>query len=224
MSFALIPLFIYFFVLAGLSLRERPTVLNGMQDWMLLCGGIAGLFAFGPGKLLIPMRLYSFWGISVWAFWFLFYFLLAYIIARHFLPKRIVIYGCQQKMLISILERQGKQLDPKSTLQGNVFYLPVSQLQCCITGNVSGGFTVLTATNPKQDEAVWTAFEYALKNELAHCFSSENLPTETTEYYETPKRCFFFWFSCGITAALISFAILVYNAKELLDCFVDYWW
>jgi hypothetical protein len=218
LSFALIPLSLYFFFLAFLSLRERPTVLSGIQDWMLLCGGVAGLLAFGPGKLLIPVQLYAFWGISIWVFWFLFYILIAYIIAKHFLPKRTVIYGCPPEILTAVIKEPLKQLDPQSSLEGNVIYLPGTQLQCCITGNARGDFTVLTSTNSEQNASLWTAFEDVIKKELTGHFTAADIsfPNET-------KHRFFFWFFWGSSIALVSFAMFVNNAKELLDCFFDYW-
>ncbi|GHT34567.1 hypothetical protein FACS189427_02100 [Planctomycetales bacterium] len=226
LSFALIPLSLYFFFLAFLSLRERPTVLSGIQDWMLLCGSVAGLLAFGPGKLLIPVRLYVFWGISIWVFWLLFYILIAYIIAKHFLPKRTVIYGCPPEIFTAVIKEPVKKFAPESSLEGNVIHIPGSQLQCCITGNARGGFTVLTSTNSEQDDSLWTAFEDIIKKELTSRFTAADFlsPNEVkSTLTKISMRCFFFRFFCGSSIALVSFAMLVYNAKELRNCFFDYW-
>jgi hypothetical protein len=203
---SLLPLAGYFFWLAFLQIRRKPTVLNGVQDFMFLSSGLFGLLTLGPGRLLIPIGVLAFWGWFVWLFWAAFYFSIAYLIAQQ-LTQRIVIYHCPFAVFVPKLIEHIQELDQQFRFEGNVLFLPDFGIQCTITGDAQ--HLVLKSTGFNQDSLKWRLFE---QNVAAVCFPLRN----------SSKTMAIVW---GIFF-LILLAIACFSVRDipvLVEVFFDYW-
>jgi hypothetical protein len=157
---AFLPLICYIFGLTFLHIRRRPTIINGGWDFMLLSCGLFGLITLGPGRLLIPMNVLTFWGSTVWLFWTAFYFAVAHLIA-HQLPKRIIVYGSSFNVFVPKLIELAKEIDSQVRFEGNVLFLPDAGIQCSIHGGFF--YLILTATEPHLAESKWQLLEQILQ-------------------------------------------------------------
>lgn len=209
-ALALFPLSLYFFFLTLMTLRQRPTVLSGTQDFMILACGLFGLFSLGPGKLLVPMKLLSFWGISVWFFWAVFYLVICYLVVKYLLSKKLIVYNIGLSELIPKLIGWGQQINPQFRLEGNVMNLPTQNIQCSLSGDRFGGHVLFTATSTEQSQTAWGV----LQNELNRLLDQPSKPC---------KRLTLTWGCLSLCCFLISVFFFVQNSPKLLDLFLDYW-
>ncbi|MDR0338136.1 MAG: hypothetical protein LBI18_13705 [Planctomycetaceae bacterium] len=209
---AVLPLAGYFFWLALLQNRRKPTILDGVQDFMLLSCGLFGLFSLGLGRLVIPIGVMSFWGWFVWFFWTAFYFSAAYLFARQ-LSQRIVIYHCPHRIFISGILEHVQKLDQRSRLEGNVLFLPDFDIQCTIIGTNGdwGQYLVLNATSHDQDVLKWQLLK---QSTIAACSSVHNPPNKKTIL----RGIGFF-----ILLLLTIIGFVLYDVPVLIDVFYDYW-
>jgi hypothetical protein len=206
----LLPLAGYFFWLALLQNRRQPTILNGVQDFMLLSCGLFGLFTLGPGRLLIPIGVMTFWGWSIWLFWTAFYFSTAYLFAQQ-LSQRIVIYHCPYNVFASGIIEHVQKLDQRSRFEGNVLFLPDFGIQCTITGNNWGQHLVLKATGYGQDILKWQLLE---QSTTATCSSFQNPSNKKAILW----GIFFF-----ILLLLTIVGFVIHDIFVLVNVFFDYW-
>ncbi|MDR2757065.1 MAG: hypothetical protein LBC20_15320 [Planctomycetaceae bacterium] len=207
----LLPLAGYFFWLALLQNRRRPTVLNGVQDFMFLSGGLLGLFSLGPGRLVIPIWVITFWGCSIWLFWTAFYFSMVYLFTQQ-LTQRIVIYHCPLNVFIPKLVELAQKLDQRTRLEGNVLFLPDFGIQCTITGHHWGLYLILKATGYEQDNLKWKL----LKQNITTVCSSLQNPIN--------KKAILFGFFSLILLLFIVTGFIVCDISVLINVFFDYWY
>lgn len=163
--FALLPLSIYFFFLFRLNRRRHPVMLDGGQDFSLLAFGLFGFVTLGPGKLLLPLDLISFWGFSVWFFWTAFYFAMVHVISQH-LTNRIIIYRCPRRWFMENFPAHLQTQSIDVQINGNVLFIPDMSIQCMITGDRFDGHVLLVPTEPlqeKKQQTQWNMLGDAVK-------------------------------------------------------------
>ena len=122
LALGLLPLLCYFAFLTTVHLRRTPTVLNGYTDFMLLAWGLFGLITLGPGRLLIPLYVFTAWGMYTWIFWIGFYFVASHFLAMQF-RNRLIVYHCRRELLLPALYTLVRENDPKAEWSGNVLSL-----------------------------------------------------------------------------------------------------
>ena len=147
LAFALMPLVLYFAFLTRLHFRKTPTVLDGSLDFTLLACGLFGLVTLGPGRLIIPLYVFTAWGVFTWIFWVGFYFLVTVTLAR-LLKNRLVIYHCRRELVLPAFFTLAKKIDPKTEWNGNVLSLHGLGIQWCVHSDQFGGHLLLNPTNP----------------------------------------------------------------------------
>jgi hypothetical protein len=152
------PLVSYFLWLVLLQNRHKPSVFSGSQDFLFLSCGLFGLFTLGPGRLIIPITILSFWGWSVWVFWIIFYFSAVYLISQR-IPQRIIIYNCSFTVFVSLLMQHLQKIDPNAHFEGDVLFSPKLNIQCAITENTLGYALTLISTKNTQDRLNWKNFK-----------------------------------------------------------------
>ena len=207
---ALFPLAVYFFLLGAFHFRRTPTVLSGEQDFMLLAGGLFGLMTFGPGRLLIPLNILTFWHIFAWGFWTLFYFLLAYMVTQYRRHRKTVIYHCPIPVFVPKLFELGCRFDPAARLDGNVLFLPGLGVQCTINGDLYGGHIILLETGSFQDRLRWLQFQRGVRS------LCRTLPIPTF----LPGNALFF---TGLGCLFFTGGLYFADFPRLLEVFADYW-
>ena len=144
---ALLPLVFYFAFLTRLHFRQTPTVLNGSLDFQLLAWGLFGLVSLGPGRLMIPLYVFTAWGIYTWIFWLCAYFVCVRILARLF-KNRLVVYHCQRELVLPPFFTLAQQIDPKTEWSGNVLSLHGLGVQWSVIHDRLGGYLLFVPTNP----------------------------------------------------------------------------
>jgi hypothetical protein len=204
------PLACYFFWLTLLQNRRQPAIFNGVQDFMFLSCGLFGLLTLGPGRLLIPVGVMTFWGWSIWLFWTAFYFSMAYLFAQK-LSQRIVIYHCPSDIFVPKLIEYAQKLDPQTRFEGNVLFLPDFGIQCTVMGDTWGQHLVLKPTGNNQDSLKWQVFE---QNTVTACALLQNPSSRKAVFV----GIFFF-----ILLLLTITGFVVYEVSTLVDIFFDYW-
>ena len=207
---AFIPLAVYFFVLTWFFMRRRPTLLSDTQDFMLLACGLFGLVTLGPGRLLIPLNILTFWGLSIWVFWTMFYFAAAYLLTLLRSRRKIVVYHYPVALFLPRLFELGRQFDPQARLDGNVLTLPGLGVQCSITADALDGHLVLLATGLGQGRHRWFYFQRGL---AALCRSTP-VPV---------NRLAFFWAGLALVVLALAAWRLASDAPVLLESFLDHW-
>jgi hypothetical protein len=182
--------------------------MNGVRDFMFLSCGLFGLITLGPGRLLVPVHVFAFWGMAVWLFWTAFYFSVAYWVAG-LLGQRIVVYHCSAKDFVSRLVELCRELDPQTRLDGNVLFLPDFGIQCSVNCNTLGGVFILTSTGFCRGEKKWLDFERILT-------------TKAGDFQGSWKVSLIFW----SIFVLMLFAVTAWTAWELPalleEIFIDY--
>ena len=209
LALALLPLVLYFAFLTSLHFRRTPTVLNGSLDFQLLAWGLFGLITFGPGRLIIPLYVFTAWGFYTWIFWFGFYFMVTHFIARQF-KNRLVVYHGQRELVLPAFFTLAREIDPKTDWSGNVLSLHGLGVQWAVTNDNYGGHLLFTPTNPK------------LKNP-----HREMLQQQLTNLCHTlvmPKRRIrWFWGILTFTLLCFTIGLLIQDFPMLIQHFNDYW-
>ena len=147
LALALLPLAAYFAFLTSLHFRKTPTVLNGSLDFTLIAWGLCGLITLGPGRLLIPLYVFTAWGLYTWIFWFGFYFALTYFLGTQF-KNRIVVYHGQRELVLPPFFTLVRLIDPKAEWSGHVLSLHSLGVQWSIICDKFGGYLLFVPTNP----------------------------------------------------------------------------
>jgi hypothetical protein len=156
---ATFPLAAYCLFLTFLNSRRRPTVFSGTVDLMFLAVGLSGLFLAGPGRLLLPLNVLTFWGTGAWVLWTAFYLSVVLIIVRK-LRRRIVVYNFSH--YFSAVDRVGeiiKNFDASAASLGNSMALPQHDVQFYVETAPRSRNVVLVATGPSQNVDAWRKLE-----------------------------------------------------------------
>jgi hypothetical protein len=206
---ALLPLVLYCAFITVLYFRRAPTVVNGSHDFLLLAWGLFGLISFGPGRLMVPLYVFTAWGIFTWLFWLGFYFVVALTLARQF-KNRLVVYHCRRELVLPAFFTLAQRIDPKTEWSGNVLSLHGLGVQWSVTHDRFGGHILFSPTNPSVSNP-----------------NGEMLQTQLTnlcQTLETPQSRLR-WFWLGITGALSGFVInrFYWDCSLMVQQFCDHW-
>jgi hypothetical protein len=235
-SFVLLPLGLYFAMLTFVCCRRCPTFFSGGFDVAILLLGIFGVVSFGPGKLFIPIFVYSWWGVwAVW-YWILLYYLAAYCICEA-CRNYVIIYNCDFDRVMECIAEVANRLDRRSYIEERVLHLPVFGLHCVIGGSYyelmdklkeklrlrnkstemttesdkhRSGYISLKLTGTKVNDPAWELFQRELYE--ACC----NLQTDR---YRLP---ILYGFIAGLIL-VYSFANITTDLQTLKNVFIDYW-
>ena len=209
LSLALLPLVCYFAFLMGIHVRKTPTVLNGSLDVQLLTWGLFGLLSFGPGRLVIPLYVFTAWGIYTWVFWFGFYFVGSLILARQF-RNRLVVYHCQQELVLPAFFTLAKQMDPKAEWSGYVLSLHSLGVQWSVTHNRWGGYMVFVPTHSPSQSPHLEMVQTQLKN--------------LCRTLEMPKqKILWFWGTLTFGLSCLAIGQFIGNFSGFVQQFSDHW-
>ncbi|MDR0327868.1 MAG: hypothetical protein LBI05_06190 [Planctomycetaceae bacterium] len=209
LALALLPLVLYFAFLTRLYFRQTPTVLNGSLDFMLLAWGLFGLITFGPGRLLIPIYVFTAWGISTWIFWLGFYFVMTRVLARPF-KNRLVLYHCQRELVLPPFYILAQQIDPKTEWSGNVLSFHGLGVQWSAIHDRWGGWMLLVPTNP----SLRSPHQEMLQAQLANLCRTLIMPKRRIR-----------WFGVIFTLSLLCLVIglLLRDFPGMMQQFYDCW-
>ena len=162
---ALVPLALYFFVLAALHSGRRPRLLTGQEDLTALALGLIGFVMAGPMLYFLPIDAFAFWGFSTWFLLAVLYALTAWFLGAMF-RFRIVIYNIGVNELRDILEKTGRELDAEARWAGNSLSLPTLGVQFYIEPTSLLRNVTLKACGASQDFKGWLGFEKSLHKAL----------------------------------------------------------
>ena len=209
LALALLPLFGYFAFLTVLHFRQTPTVLNGSHDFTLLSWGLFGLITLGPGRLLIPLYVFSAWGVYTWIFWLGLYFAATHFLAMKF-SNRLVVYHCQRELVMPAFFTLARNIDSKTEWSGHVLSLHGLGVQWSVISNKWGGCLVFVPTNPYQ------------KNPHLEMLQ-EQLTTLCRTLIMPKKSSRWLWgtFTIGLLCLIIG--LLIRDVPLLLQQFSDHW-
>jgi len=209
LALALFPLILYFAFLTRLHFRKTPTVLNGSLDFSLLAWGLFGLVTFGPGRLIIPIYVFTAWGIFTWLFWGGFYFLVVVALAR-LLKNRFVIYHCRRELVLPAFFTLAQKIDPKTEWNGNVLSLHGLGVQWSITGDRFGGHLLFIPTNPSLNNP----HQEMLQEQLTNLCRTLTIPN---------GRIRWFWGILTFGLLCLAVVLLIRDFPVILQQFSDYW-
>ena len=209
LAIALLPLVFYFAFLTRLYFRNTPTVLNGALDFSLLAWGLFGLITLGPGRLLIPLYVFTAWGLYTWIFWLGFYFTVTHFFALQF-RNRLVVYHCQRELVLPPFFTLARQIDPKAEWSGNVLSFHGLGVQWSVVSNRWGGCLLLVPTNPYQK----SPHQEMLQGQMTNLCRTLATPKSSTRW------C---WgtFTFGLFCLVIW--LLIRDISMLVQQFIDHW-
>ena len=209
LAFALLPLVFYVAFLTHLHFRSTPTVLNGSQDFTLLAWGLFGLVTFGPGRLIIPLYVFTAWGVFTWVFWVGFYFLVVVALARQF-KNRLVVYHCRRELVLPAFFTLTRQIDPKTEWAGNVLSLHGLGVQWSVTSDRFGGHMLFVPTNP----TIKHPHQEMLQEQLTTLCRTQVMPK---------SRLRWFWGLLSIVLLCLVVGLLIRDLPMIVEQFRDYW-
>jgi hypothetical protein len=209
LAFALSPLVLYFAFLTRLHFRQTPTVLNGSLDFTLLAWGLFGLVSLGPGRLIIPLYVFTAWGISTWIFWFGFYFVMVHFLAWQF-KNRLVVYHCQRELVLPALFTLAQNIDPKTEWSGHVLSLHGLGVQWSVTQDRFGGHLLFVPTNPYQKNP----HQEMLQGQLTNLCRTLVMPK---------RRIRWFWGMLTLCLLCLILGLLLRDYSILIQQFCDHW-
>jgi len=158
-AIALIPLGIYFLLIATLLYRSRPTLLNAVQDTMLLGMGCVGLAVIGPLELFFPNAAYSVLGEWTWAFLLGLYFFIVLFAALNRSPSWTM-YGLDCDSFQSLLNAALSSEEIPYQWLDYVLHVPSLGIVAMIEpANRLGNAVHLTPSGAKQDILGWHRLE-----------------------------------------------------------------
>ncbi len=196
MIISIVPLIIYFLIMACICGRSHSVLLSGIQDRALLLFGIAGMIFIGPIMFLVPINALMFWGSGIWPVLVLFYFLVAFLIVSN-ANSWGVFYNADRTKVIEILSAVAEKdqieisADNKIAKMSEEIYLLLQESKFfgCVTLSLIGQPTT------RQLEQ-WRQILYDLKKE------SVNLKRESKK---SAFICLSFVFFLVITVFYICF-------------------
>lgn len=209
-AFALFPLGIYFLCLASFYRRSTPTVLNGSTDVWLLAFGLFGLITLGPGRLLIPLPVLSYWNLFAWIFWASLYFVLAHFLAEHS-RGRTVVYRCSMNRLIHELQEFFKEHGSVLHLEKQVLNLPEYDIQSTLRCGFSDSYVQFQSTESNPDRLTWLRFESDLRRLCQNVHLTSRSPV-------------FLLHALSAFGMIVGSGILLYfEWPAIVRLFFDYW-
>lgn len=124
---ALVPLAIYFLLLAVVNLMPRPLMLSGARDLAALAVGISGLVMMGPVQLFTPPQLLAKMGPYYWLLLVLLYGSTVSLWIL-FLRPRVVVYNIPPEQFRGIVSTIAVRHDPTARWAGNSLEMPQARL------------------------------------------------------------------------------------------------
>jgi hypothetical protein len=124
---ALVPLAIYFLLLAVVNLTPRPLMLSGARDLAALAVGISGLVMMGPVQLFTPPQMLAQMGPYYWLLLVLLYGSVVSLWIL-FLRPRVVVYNMAPEQFRGIVSTIAVRLDPTARWAGNSLEMPQARL------------------------------------------------------------------------------------------------
>ena len=208
-AIAILPLALYFAFLTRLHFRQTPTVIDGSLDFTLLAWGLFGLISLGPGRLIIPIYVFTAWGIFTWLFWCGFYFSVVHLFAKRF-NNRLVVYHCQRELVLPAFFILAQKIDPKTEWSGHVLSFHGLGVQWSVTHDRFGGHLQFIPTNPY----IKNPHQKMLQKQLACLCQTLVMPKRKIR-----------WFWGILTSSLLCLVIglLFRDFETLVFQFGDYW-
>ena len=208
-ALALLPLALYIAFLTRLHFRQTPTVLDGSSDFMLLAWGLFGLVSLGPGRLIIPLYVFTAWGVYTWIFWLGFYFVVALAFARQF-KNRLVVYHCRRELVLPAFFTLAQQIDPKTEWSGNVLSLHGLGVQWSVVHDRFGGYLLFIPTNPSMQNL----HGEMLQEQLTNLCRTLVIPKQ---------RIRWFWGILTLSLFGLIIGLLIRDFPMIVQQFRDYW-
>ena len=208
-ALALLPLVFYFAFLTYLHFRKTPTVLDGSLDFTLLAWGLFGLITLGPGRLIIPLYVFTAWGVFTWIFWVGFYFLATVAFARQF-KNRLVVYHCQRELVLPAFFTLVRQIDPKTEWSGHVLSLHGLGVQWTVTSDRFGGHLLFTPT----DQSLKNPHQEMLQDQLTTLCRTLTMPK---------RKIRWFWGILAFVLLCLVLGLFLSDVSVMMQQFGDYW-
>jgi len=210
LALALLPLVCYFAFLTRFHFRKTPTVLDGSRDFLLLAWGLFGLLSFGPGRLIIPLYVFTAWGVFTWIFWLGFYFVVSLLLAQLF-KNRFIVYHCQRELVLPPLFTLARKIDPKAEWSGYVLSLHGLGVQWSVNSDRFGGYLLFIPTNPYTTNP----HREMLREQLSNLCRTLVMPKSKIR-----------WFLGILTFGLLCLVIglLIRDFPAWAQQFSDHWW
>ena len=209
LALALLPLVLYFAFLTWLHFRRTPTVLNGSLDFTLLAWGLFGLVTLGPGRLIVPLYVFTAWGVFTWLFWVGFYFLVVVALARQF-KNRLVIYHCRQELVLPAFFTLVRQIDPKTEWGGHVLSLHGLGVQWIVTCDRFGGHMLFRPANPSMKNP----HREMLQEQLTNLCQTLVMPKGNPRW---------FWGILTFSLLCLVIGLFIRDFSMIVQQFNDYW-
>jgi hypothetical protein len=130
-AIAAIPVAVYFVLVGGLRLRNRPLITTGWRDTLTLGIAASGLVAIGPMQLFFPAAAASRWHGWVWLALF-FLYLLGLVMVLLSCKPRLISYGLSENQFVVALLHAAQQVDPRASWTGEVLTLPDAGMQLAL--------------------------------------------------------------------------------------------
>ena len=163
LAFALLPLSVYFLMLAYWNTRRVPVILSGHDDLFLLFFALTGFFILGPGKLLLPIEVLVYWGVWVWPFFIAFYLTFVHWILKQ-LPPRIVIYRAEMSTFRNQLDKIAKEIDSDAEWVNDVLFLPRRGVRVFIHSQGRTQTIIVSAIGSRQNVTTWHHLQENMQN------------------------------------------------------------
>lgn len=208
-AIALLPFLCYITFLTSLHFRRTPTVISGSLDFSLLAWGLFGMITLGPGRLIIPLYVFTAWGIFTWIFWFGFYFVVVHVFASRF-HGRMVLYHVRRELVLPRFFTLLRDIDPKTEWAGNVLSLYGLGMQWSVSCDSCGAHMLFLPTdsgrnNPHQE---------IVRQQLTELCRTLVIP-------KNPIRWVWGFFTLALGGLVIG--IFVRNFPALIGQFNEYW-
>lgn len=206
-AIALLPLGIYFLIVATLLRRKRPTLLNAAQETMMLGMGCVGLAVIGPMELFFPNAAYSVLGEWTWAFLLGLYFFVVLFIALNRRPYW-TIYGMNSDSLQSLVSRTLHEEGLGYEWLNRVLSCPELGLVAMVEPATRGDHVVhLSPSGAKQDILGWHRLERKVLQTLA----------ATPSVAATSGPGSNAWMAIGTAILLVVASLIVADMQRLHD-------
>lgn len=206
-AIALLPIGIYFLVVATLLLRRRPTLLNAAQETLMLGMGCVGLAIIGPMELFFPNAAYSVLGEWTWAFLLGLYFFIMLFIALNRRPYW-TIYGMNSDSLKELVSRTLDEEGLTYEWLDRVLSCPELGMVAMVEPATRGDRVAhLSPSGAKQDILGWHRLERKVLQSLARG------PSVASTSGPAAKA----WVAMGISVLFIVTLLIVADMQRLQD-------
>jgi hypothetical protein len=212
-ALALLPLGIYFVLVAWLLARREPTLLNSTQDTLLLGMGCVGLAVIGPMELFFPNAAYSVLGEWTWCFLLGLYFFIVLFVSLNRKPNW-TLYGMDLDSSRALLNQAMDAEGIEYEWMDRVLRVPsLGMLAMLEPANATGNVTYLSASGWKQDILGWHRLE-KLVLQSKHWKTITRFPHRTGNWM--------LWASIGATCIVAAFILAIADMERLQRTVA--WW